>query len=65
MKDTGQKKGEGSYEGTQDYNERTGKFLKKNGGRVDEMARDAAEALDENGQELAQAEREGKSHAKS
>ena len=65
MKDTGKKKGEGSYEGTQDYNERTAKFLKKHGGRVDELARDAAKALDENSQELARAEREGKSHAKS
>lgn len=59
-------KGEGNYKATKDYNERTERFLKKEGDRVDEHAEDAAEALDsDEGAELRRAEEEGKSHAKS
>lgn len=59
-------KGEGSYEGTRDYNERTEAFLDKNGEKVEQLAKDAARAIDaDEGAELEQAEEEGKSHAKS
>ena len=59
-------KGEGNYKATKDYKERTERFLKKEGDRVDNLAEDAAEALDsEEGDELRRAEKEGKSHAKS
>lgn len=57
--------GEGSYAGTRDYNERTRKFLDEKGDKVEELAEDAAEALDgSEGEELREAEAEGKAHAK-
>jgi hypothetical protein len=59
-------KGEGNYKATKDYNERTERFLKKEGDRVEDLAEDAAEALESaEGDELRRAEKEGKSHAKS
>ena len=59
-------KGEGNYKATKDYNERTEAFLDKNGDKVTELAKDAADAVDgAEGSELAKAEAEGKSHAKS
>jgi len=59
-------KGEGNYKATRDYNERTERFLDENGDKVADLARDAAADLDgEEGDELRQAEEEGKSHAKS
>lgn len=58
-------KGEGSYEGTRDYNRRTEKFLDEHGNKVDELARDAAEALDgAEAEELRDAEEVGKQPAR-
>ncbi len=54
--------GEGSYSGTQDYNERTRKFLEQ--GKVDEAARGAAPQGEQDRQEMKKAERIGKQHAK-
>lgn len=59
------KKGEGNYKATKDYNERTERFLDKNGDKVEDLAEDAAKALDgAEGDELRKAEAAGKSHAK-
>jgi hypothetical protein len=56
--------GEGSYEGTREYDERTKDFLDRKGKDVPKLARDAAEALDgKEGDELRAAEAEGKAHA--
>lgn len=58
-------KGEGNYKATKDYNDRTEAFLDKNEGKVEELAEDAAEALDgAEGDELRRAEEEAKSHAR-
>lgn len=58
--------GEGSYEGSRDYHERTEAFLAKKGKDVENLARKAEEALDgEEGESLKEAEQEGRSHAKS
>ena len=58
-------KGEGSYQGTRDYKERTEKFLDANGDKVESLAEDAARALDgDEADELRVAEAEGKAHAK-
>lgn len=58
-------KGEGNYKATKDYNDRTEAFLDKNEGKVEELAEDAAEALDgPEGDELRRAEEEAKSHAR-
>jgi hypothetical protein len=58
-------KGEGNYKASKDYKERTERFLDKNGERIDDLARDAAEAVDgSEGDELRKAEEEGKSHAR-
>ena len=54
--------GEGSYSGTQDYNERTRKFIKA--GRVAEAARKAAPKSKEEAQAMQKAERIGKQRAK-
>jgi uncharacterized membrane protein YdbT with pleckstrin-like domain len=52
--------GEGSYSGTQDYNERTARFLKKD--KVDTAAQEAKRALESNeAAELKAAEAKGKS----
>lgn len=57
--------GEGSYSGTKGYNERTKKFLEREGENIEDYAEDAAESLEgEEGDELRRAEREGKSKAK-
>jgi hypothetical protein len=51
--------GEGSYSGTKDYNDRTGKFIKD--GKVDKAAKDAVHAIDSpEAAQLKQAEEKGK-----
>jgi len=61
----GDHKGEGSYEGTRDYNRRTEKFLDEHGNEVDRLAQDAAEALDgSEAEELDRAEAAGKAPAR-
>jgi len=58
-------KGEGNYKATKDYKERTERFLDREGERVDELAEDAAEAVEgDEGAELQRAEDEGKAHAR-
>ncbi len=58
-------RGEGSYKGSKDYDERSEKFLEKNRDKVTEMAREAADALDgSEGEELREAEQEGLDHAR-
>lgn len=53
--------GEGSYEGTREYDERTKQFLDKKGKDVPQLARDAADALDgPEGDELRKAEEDAK-----
>ena len=54
--------GEGSYSGTQDYNERTRKFMEQ--GKVDEAARRAAPQGEQDKQSMQKAERLGKQRAK-
>ena len=54
--------GEGSYEGTKDYNQRTEKFI--DSGKVDEAARRAEPKSEEERQAMQKAERIGKQHAK-
>ena len=51
--------GEGSYSGTKDYSDRTGKFIKD--GKVDKAANDAVKAMDSpEAAQLKQAEEKGK-----
>lgn len=58
-------RGEGNYKASKDYDERSEKFVEKNRDKIDEMARDAAEALEgEEGDELRKAEQEGLDHAR-
>lgn len=60
-----EEKGEGSYAGTRDYNERTAKFMDKKGKSIKQLAEEAEQALDgQEGEELRKAEEEGKSKAK-
>ena len=54
--------GEGSYSGSKDYNERTKKFI--DSGKVDEAARDAEPASEQEKHEMQKAERLGKERAK-
>ena len=54
--------GEGSYSGTQDYNERTKKFV--DSGKVDKAAHDAEPKSKEEAHGMQKAERIGKEHAK-
>ena len=57
-----QQMGEGSYEGTRDYNQRTAEYLKTH-----DVAKDAEAAKprsDEEAREMEEAEDEGKSHSK-
>ena len=54
--------GEGSYTGTKDYNQRTKKFI--DAGKVDEAARDAEPASEQEKHEMQKAERLGKQRAK-
>ena len=55
-------KGEGSYSGTKDYNERTKDFV--DSGKVDEAARSAKPQSEEEAHQMQKAERIGKQHAK-
>jgi hypothetical protein len=57
-----QQMGEGSYEGSRDYKERTENYLKK--GSVEKDAAAAKPDSAEQARELEQAEEEGKSHSK-
>jgi len=54
--------GEGSYSGTKDYNQRTKKFI--DAGKVDEAAREAEPASEQEKHEMQKAERLGKQRAK-
>ncbi|MGE5537094.1 MAG: hypothetical protein ACM30I_00635 [Gemmatimonas sp.] len=55
--------GEGSRSAARDYNQRTEKFIKS--GKVDESAKQAEKAVEgQEGKELAEAEKIGRSHAK-
>lgn len=54
--------GEGSYKGTQDYNERTRKFIDQ--GKVDDAARRAEPQSEAERQAMQKAERIGKQRAK-
>jgi hypothetical protein len=57
-----QEMGEGSYEGTRDYNRRTQEYLKK--ADVERDAEAAKPRSEEVARELKQAEDEGRSHSK-
>lgn len=58
-------RGEGNYKASKDYDERSEKFVEKNRGKMDELARDAAKSVDgKEGDELRRAEKEGLSHAR-
>ena len=57
-----QQMGEGSYEGSREYKERTEEYLKK--GRVDADAEAAKPHSAEEAREMEQAEEEAKSHSK-
>ena len=57
-----QQMGEGSYEGTRDYQQRTQEYLKK--ADVEADAEKAKPRSAEEARELEQAEEEGKSHSK-
>jgi hypothetical protein len=57
-----QEMGEGSYEGTREYNRRTQEYLKK--GDVERDAEAAKPRSEEEARELKQAEDEGRSHSK-
>jgi hypothetical protein len=52
-------KGEGNHEADRRYREATEEFIAS--GRVDEAAREAKRAVDEDGEELEAAEQEGRS----
>ena len=54
--------GEGSYNGSKDYNERTKKFV--DSGKVDEAARNAEPKSEEEKQAMQKAERIGREKAK-
>ena len=54
--------GEGNYQATRDYNERTKRFIES--GRVDEAARNAAPDSEQEAREMEAAEAEGRRHAK-
>ena len=58
--------GEGSYQGSKDYHDRSEAFIAANqGGKIDKLAHDAEDALDgPEGDDFAAAEKEGRSHAK-
>lgn len=58
----GQQMGEGSYEGTRDYNQRTAEYLKK--ADVEADAEAAKPKSEEEARDIAAAEEEGKSHSK-
>jgi hypothetical protein len=54
--------GEGNYQASRDYNERTKRFVES--GQVDQAARDAAPDSEAEALQMAAAEAEGKRHAK-
>lgn len=54
--------GEGNYKATQDYNERTKKFI--DSGKVDEAAAKARPKNPDEARQMEQAEQAGKSHSK-
>jgi hypothetical protein len=58
----GQQMGEGSYEGTREYNRRTQEYLKK--ADVESDAEQAKPRSEEEARELKRAEDEGRSHSK-
>ena len=62
MADKSKIEGEGSYRGTEDYNKRTKDFLAREGDHVEDLAEDAADALD--GEALRKAEDKGRKPAK-
>jgi len=57
-----QQMGEGSYEGTRDYNQRTAEYLKTHDVKKDAEA--AKPKSEQEASEIEQAEEEGKSHSK-
>jgi hypothetical protein len=57
-----QQMGEGSYEGTRDYNKRTEEYLKR--GEVEKDAEAAKPRSEEEAREMQKAEDEGKSHSR-
>jgi flagellar hook assembly protein FlgD len=57
-----QQMGEGSYEGTRDYNKRTAEYLKTHDVKKDAEA--AKPRSEEEQREMEKAEKEGKSHSK-
>jgi hypothetical protein len=58
-------RGEGNYKASKDYDERSEKFVEKNRGKLDDMAREAADSLEgSEGDDLRKAEDEGRSHAR-
>jgi hypothetical protein len=59
---TGQQMGEGSYEGSRDYKQRTEEYLKKHDVEADAEA--AKPRSEEEARELKRAEDEGRSHSK-
>jgi hypothetical protein len=58
----GQQMGEGSYEGTRDYNQRTAEYLKTHDVKKDAEA--AKPQSQEEAKDMERAEEEGKSHSK-
>ena len=54
--------GEGNYKATQDYNERTKKFI--DSGKVDDAAQKAKPKDQQEARDMERAEQAGKSHAK-
>jgi hypothetical protein len=54
--------GEGSYEGTRDYNRRTAEYLKK--GHVEADAQAAKPQSEQEARDMQRAEDEGRSHSK-
>lgn len=58
----GQQMGEGSYEGTRDYNKRTQEYLKSHDVQKDAEA--AKPRSDQEAREMKDAEEEGKSHSR-
>ena len=57
-----QQMGEGSYEGTRDYNQRTAEYLKRHDVKKDAEA--SKPKSEQEARDMEQAEEEGKSHAK-
>jgi hypothetical protein len=62
MADNRKVEGEGSYTATRRYNKATREFI--DSGKVEEKAREAADATPEELAEMKKAEKKGKAHAK-